>query len=211
MISPHQMLSLALACFVLIVIPGPSVLFVVGRALSYGRRTALASVAGNTTGCLIAAVLVAFGLGQVVQRSETVFLTVKLIGAVYLIWLGVQALRRRDDGPAQVDPVARPTAPQAMRTGVIVGVTNPKAFIIMAAVLPQFVDRDAGNVTGQLLLLALIPLTIGLFCDSVWAMVAGSTRNWLNARPARVRSVGRAGGLCMIGLGVTVALTGGPE
>ena len=211
MVSLHQVLSLAAACFVLIVIPGPSVLFVVGRALSYGRRTALASVAGNTTGCLIAAALVALGLGQVLQRSETAFLTIKLIGAVYLVWLGVQALRQGHDGPARPETPARPTAVQAVRTGIIVGVTNPKGFIIMAAILPQFVNRDAGNVTGQLLVLALIPLTIGLFSDSAWAVAAGITRDWLTARPARMRSVGRAGGLCMIGLGVTVALTGGPE
>jgi threonine/homoserine/homoserine lactone efflux protein len=211
MISLHQALGLAAASFVLIVIPGPSVLFVVGRALSYGRRTALASVVGNTTGCVIGAALICLGLGQLVQRSELAFMTIKLLGALYLVWLGVHALRSGGEGPAEATGVAPPTASRAIRTGIVVGVTNPKLFILMAAVLPQFVEPGTGHVTGQLLLLALIPLTIGLFSDSAWAVAAGTARDWLTSRPGRLRSLGRAGGLCMIGLGVTVALTGGPE
>ena len=95
MITSNQLVEFALTSFVLIVIPGPSVLFVVGRALAHGRRTALASVVGNALGVYVVAAFVAFGLGRVVQSSEIVFSIVKVVGGVYLIWLGVQAIRHR--------------------------------------------------------------------------------------------------------------------
>jgi threonine/homoserine/homoserine lactone efflux protein len=206
----HQVAAVAVATGLLIVIPGPSVLFIVGRALTHGRRVALGSVLGNTTGCLVAAALIALGLGQVLQRSETAFLAIKLAGAAYLVWLGVQALRQRRHLVETTTSPAAPTTMAAMRTGLIVGVTNPKAFVIMAAIVPQFVDRGAGHVTVQLLLLALVPLAIGLVTDSMWALAAGTARDVLVARAGRVRALGRIGGLCMIGLGVTVAATGNP-
>jgi len=95
MIGPDQLLGFGLAALVLIVIPGPSVVFVVGRAVSYGQRVALASVLGNTAGVLVVMVLVCFGLGAVVAESQLVFTGIKLAGAAFLVWLGVQALRHR--------------------------------------------------------------------------------------------------------------------
>src|ERR1700744_1445854 len=94
-IPPAELSGYALASFVLIVIPGPSVLFVVGRALAHGRRTALATVGGDAAGNYVVAACVAFGIGTLVQRSVAVFTVVKLAGALYLIWLGIQAIRRR--------------------------------------------------------------------------------------------------------------------
>lgn len=207
MVSAHAVVALGLACVVLIVVPGPSVLFVVGRALTYGRRIAFSSVAGNVVGCGLGAVLVAIGLGEIVQRSDAVFEVIKYAGAAYLVWLGVQAYRHRHDSVVP-DAISAPTVFRSLRAGVIVGVTNPKNYIVMAAILPQFVDRGAGHIPAQMLLLALVPLSIGLVSDSTWALVAGTARDWFVSRPRRLRIVGRAGGLCMIGLGVSVAVTG---
>jgi threonine/homoserine/homoserine lactone efflux protein len=207
MVSAHALVALGLACVVLIVVPGPSVLFVVGRALTYGRRIAFSSVAGNAAGCALGAVLVAIGLGEIVQRSDAVYEAIKYAGAAYLVWLGIQAIRHRHNS---VEPTAisAPTTFRSLRAGLIVGVTNPKNYIVMAAILPQFVDRGAGHVPAQMLLLALVPLSIGLVSDSTWALVAGTARDWFVSRPRRLTLIGRAGGLCMIGLGVSVAVTG---
>ena len=215
MLTTDQILAFGLAALVLIVIPGPSVIFVIGRALAYGRSVALASVAGNSLGLLTIVVLVSLGLGVVVEESIVVFNVLKLAGAVYLVYLGVEAFRRRrdflDQDPA--DAVAGSGRPamgwrRSVRQGFVVGVTNPKAYLILAAVLPQFVDRGAGHVQIQLLLLGLLAFAIGMVSDSIWAIVASQLRSWFVGSPRRGEAVGAVGGLSMIGLGVGLALTG---
>ena len=211
MVSTGQLLGFGLTAFVIIAIPGPSVVFVVARALSYGRSVALLSVVGNTAGLAVAMVLVAVGLGTVVAESVLVFSVVKLAGAAYLLWLGVQALRHRRG--VRVGEVVRRTPPAglvAARQGFVVGVSNPKAFVMFAAVLPQFVDRDGGAVPVQMLVLGSIAVVIGLVCDSCWALLASRLRSWFDASPARGRAVGTAGGVSMVGLGVGLALTSHP-
>jgi threonine/homoserine/homoserine lactone efflux protein len=145
-VSGDQLAAFAVASFVLIVIPGPGVLFVIGRALAHGRAVALASVAGHAAGNWVVAVCVALGVGTIVERSADVFTAIRLAGAAYLIWLGIQAFRRRH---ALADVLTEAAAPrggvQAVREGFVVGVTNPKAVILFAAVLPQFVNRSAGH------------------------------------------------------------------
>ena len=215
MLTLDQILTFGLAALVLIVIPGPSVIFVIGRALAYGRGVALASVAGNSLGLLTIVVLVAFGLGVVVEESIVVFNVLKLAGAAYLVYLGVEAVRRRREflaqDPADVAGGARRPRDgwrRAIRQGFVVGITNPKAYMILAAVLPQFVDRGAGHVQLQLLLLGLLAFAIGMVSDSAWALVASQLRSWFVGSPRRGEAVGAAGGLSMIGLGVGLALTG---
>jgi threonine/homoserine/homoserine lactone efflux protein len=208
-ISSGHLLAYALASFVLIVIPGPSVLFVVGRGLAYGRRTALATVVGGVAGNYTVAIAVAFGLGAVVQRSVVVFTVVKLVGAGYLIWLGVKAIRgRRSLADAFVAAAAPRAGRSAVREGFLVGVTNPKALILFGAVLPQFVDRAGGHVQFQMLLLAALSMGIGLITDSIWGVSASAVRAWFGRSPRRLEVVGGAGGLAMIAVGVTVAVTG---
>jgi threonine/homoserine/homoserine lactone efflux protein len=208
-ISGTRLAAFAAASFVLIVIPGPSVLFVIGRALALGRRAALASVVGNGLGIYVVAVLVAFGLGNVVQRSELAFVVIKTIGAAYLVWLGVQAIRHRHDLAAAFGASAAPiTHWRAARQGFLVGFANPKALIIFGAVLPQFVDRTEGHVSEQMLLLAAVAFGIALISDSMWALGASGFRTWFARSPRRLAVVGGAGGLAMIGVGVTVAATG---
>ena len=209
MISSDHLLGYALASFVLIVIPGPSVLFVVGRALAYGRRTALATVCGNAAGNYVVAACVAFGIGTLVERSLTVFTAVKLAGALYLVWLGIQAIRRRKDLASAFAGAAEARGGRrAAREGFIVGVTNPKALILFGAVLPQFVDRAAGNVPVQMLLLSLVSIAIGLVSDSTWGVTASFVRSWFARSDRRFELVGGAGGLAMIAVGLTVAVTG---
>ncbi|MET0768090.1 MAG: LysE family translocator [Aeromicrobium sp.] len=210
MITVDQLLTFGLAALILIAIPGPSVVFVIGRALSYGRGVALATVLGNSLGLLVIVVLVAFGLGVVVQESIVVFTVLKLAGAGYLVWLGIQAIRHR-----RAFDVGDPGAPArvlstrtAVRQGFVVGISNPKAFMIFAAVLPQFIDRGAGHVQTQMLLLGLVAFTIGLLSDSLWAVIASRLRSWFNASPRRGAALGAVGGTSMIGLGVGLAVTG---
>jgi threonine/homoserine/homoserine lactone efflux protein len=209
MISPGQLLGYAIASFVLIVVPGPGVLFVVGRALAHGRRTAVATAFGHAAGNYVVAAAVAVGLGTLLERSAQVFVAVKLAGALYLIWLGIQAVRHRRSLADAMSAAANPRAGWlALRDGFVVGATNPKAFILFGAILPQFVNRGAGHVPLQMLLLALVSVSIGVVSDSAWGLAASGVRAWFARSPRRFALVGGAGGLAMIGVGVTVALTG---
>jgi threonine/homoserine/homoserine lactone efflux protein len=208
-VSGADVAAYAIASFVIIVIPGPSVLFVIGRALSLGRGPALASVVGNALGVYAVAAFVAFGLGSVVQRSETAFLAIKLCGAAYLIWLGIQAIRHRQELAAALRAAEAPVSRwRAARQGFVVGVANPKALIMFGAVLPQFVDRHAGHVSEQMMVMALVSFAIALISDSLWALAASRVRAWFTGDPRRLAGVGGAGGLAMIGVAVSVAATG---
>jgi threonine/homoserine/homoserine lactone efflux protein len=209
MISSGHLIGFTLASLVIIVIPGPGVLFVVGRALAHGRRTALATAAGHAAGNYVVAACVAVGLGTLLQRSAQVFIAVKLAGALYLVFLGVQAIRHRHSLTSAMSSAAGASDGwRALRDGLIVGVTNPKTFILFGAILPQFVSRGEGNVPAQMLLLALVSVCMGLACDSAWGLTASAVRGWFARSPRRYALVGGAGGLAMIGVGVTVALTG---
>ncbi|MFD8079325.1 LysE family translocator [Streptomyces sp. NPDC059718] len=209
MVSIDRLAAFALVSLVLVLIPGPSVLFVIGRALAHGRRVALTSVAGNTLGSYVLVVAVALGVGPVVERSALLFAALKLAGAAYLVYLGVKALRHR--GALAMVSGEAGAARGALRTlgeGFVVGVSNPKTMVFYAAVLPQFVDRPAGHVTVQMLLLGLVFNAIALVSDSTMGLVAAAARSWFARSPRRLSLVGGAGGLAMIGLGVTVAVTG---
>jgi threonine/homoserine/homoserine lactone efflux protein len=194
---------------IVIAIPGPSVLFVIGRALAHGRRTALASVAGNAAGVQVVAVSVALGIGTLVQRSDLVFTVVKLAGAGYLVWLGVKAIRhRRSLADVMLVAAAPRSGWKAAGEGFTVGVANPKAYVLFAAVLPQFANQAAGHVPLQLLLLSLVSLPIGLISDGTWGLAASGVRSWFARSPRRLELVGGLGGLAIVGVGVTLALTG---
>ncbi|MFI9819499.1 LysE family translocator [Streptomyces sp. NPDC052013] len=213
MVTADRLLAFAAMSLLVIVIPGPSVLFVIGRALAHGRRTAMATVVGNVVGSYLLVVAVALGIGSLVERSVTVYLAVKLAGAAYLVFLGVQAFRHRGELKAAQITAGRGGGPARgdLRTvldGVLVGVTNPKGVVFFAAVLPQFVDHSAGHVPVQMLLLGLVPILIGLVTDTLWGLTASAARAWFARSDRRLSLIGGAGGCTMIGLGVTVAVTG---
>lgn len=195
----------------LIVVPGPSVMFVIGRAVALGRRAAVTTVVGNAIGVYLQVVAVALGLGAVVARSVWIFQAIKLVGSAYLVYLGVRTIRERRSS----EPVP-PRGPggrsrgwvRLVADGVVVGAANPKSIVFFAAFLPQFIDRSAGHVTVQMLALGVVFAAIALVSDSVWGIAAGSAGSWLKRSPRRLAQVRGVGGLVMIGLGVRLAVTG---
>lgn len=201
--------AFALAAFALILIPGPSVLFVIGRSLSLGRKGGFLSVLGNALGALPAVALVSLGVGSIVAESVTVFIIIKFLGAGYLMYLGVQAIRHRNDHTdTATSQQARPSSFRLIREGFFVGVSNPKTIVFFVAVLPQFVSYENGAIPLQMAALGMIFFGIGLASDSIWALTAGTARTWFARNPKRLSHMGAGGGVVMIGLGGALALTG---
>ncbi|WP_078323414.1 LysE family translocator [Mycobacteroides salmoniphilum] len=209
MISPTHLIGFAIAAYAIIVIPGPSVLFAVGRSLSLGRTSGLVTVLGNTTGTIVPLLLTTAGLGAILAASAWALTVVKLVGAAYLIYLGVQAIRNRKsliDALNAQHPVVG--TQRVFREGFIVGMTNPKTALFFAAVLPQFADPAAGSVPVQIAVFGAIFVLIALVSDSLWAVLAGAARNWFARSPKRLEAVGATGGLMIVGLGAGVAISG---
>lgn len=209
MVPTENLLAFTLAALVLIVIPGPSVLFTIGRALALGRMGGLLSVLGNALGLLPVIVAVALGVGGVVARSVVLFTIVKVAGALYLMYLGVQAIRHRHRAAAAATDGAAPrSAWRQLGEGFVVGVTNPKTIAFFVAVLPQFVDLDAGAVPLQMIELGLVFFAIALISDGAWALAAAAARDWFGRSPRRIATLSATGGGLMIGLGGILLLSG---
>jgi threonine/homoserine/homoserine lactone efflux protein len=208
MVPASNLLTFAIAAFLLIAVPGPSVLFVIGRALALGRKGGLLSVLGNALGELLQIAAVALGVGVVLAQSIVLFSVVKFAGAAYLIYLGIQAIRHRGRGPAAADPSRSASTVRMLREGFVVGATNPKSIVFFVAVLPQFVDYEAGAIPLQLGTLGALFLAIALVSDSAWALAAGTARHWFASSPRRIAALSTTGGVMMIGLGGTLALVG---
>jgi threonine/homoserine/homoserine lactone efflux protein len=209
MVSPSHLVAFALLAIPLILMPGPAVLFVVGRSLSLGRIGGLLSVVGTSVGAFVAAVVIALGVGSLLQESIVLFTTVKFLGAAYLVYLGVQAIRHRGDRARAVSAgVARRSTRRILAEGFVVGVSNPKTIVFLIAVLPQFVDYSSGNIPVQMIVLGAVFIGIALVSDSTWALAAGAARDWFGRSPRRVEHLGAAGGVMMIGIGATLAFVG---
>lgn len=209
MIPAANLLAFMLVVVPFVLIPGPSVLFVIGRALSLGRIGGLLSVVGNAVGAFTAGAAVALGVGFVIAQSVVLFTIVKVAGAAYLIYLGVQAIRHRKERGDAGGTASRSIAPwRLLVQGFIVGVTNPKGIVFFIAVLPQFVDYSGGNVPLQMLVLAGIAAIVALISDSMWALLAGTAREWFARSPKRISTLGATGGVFMIGLGTASLFVG---
>ena len=195
-----------MAAMVIILAPGPSVLFVIARAIAWGRKTAVLTVAGNVTGAFFLSTFVAFGLGPILQRSEIAYIAIQWGGGLYLIYLGVDAIRQRrahaTDMKNQGD--VAPSVRRSIRDGFWVGALNPKGLVFYAAVLPQFIDRERGQVTGQLILLGAIFSILAFFSDGTWGLLAGTARQWLATDSKRLEILRSTGGAIMIILGISV-------
>ncbi len=209
MVPLSHLIAFAAVATILVTVPGPSVVFTISRALSRGRQVALLNVVGNSIGLIGQVVVVALGLGALVERSVEVFTVVKLIGAIYLVYLGLQAIRHRRSfaesfslSSGNVHPV------KALRDGMVVGATNPKSIAFFVVVLPQFTLPSLGDLPLQLLTLGLVFAAIALVLDSLWAIGAASAGQWVTRSPRRLSAIGGASGLVMIGLGVSVVATG---
>lgn len=202
--TSSQWIAFLVASILFIQVPGPSLLFTIGRALTVGRREALLSVVGNGLGVTTQAFLVALGLGAVVAASATAYTAIKLAGAGYVIWLGIQAIRDRARAREALEAQVAAERGHALRIGFVVGVTNPKTILFFVAFLPQFANRAAGHVGVQMALLGAVFGAMAICSDSIWALVAGRARDWLARKPRRLDRLGVAGGSMMVGLGVTM-------
>ena len=208
MVPVSSLVAFAVASVVLIAVPGPSVLFVIGRSLALGWRGGVLTVLGNATGQLVQVIAVALGVGVVVAESVVLFSIVKFAGAAYLVFLGIRTILRRGHAARQPAPAPPSSRWTLVRQGALVGATNPKSVVFFVAILPQFVDYHAGNIPFQLALLGAVFLLIALVSDSLWAIAAGWARLWFVRSPRRVPTMEAVGGAMMIGLGGTLALAG---
>jgi threonine/homoserine/homoserine lactone efflux protein len=210
MLPTAHLVPFLVTIYVLILVPGPSVIFTVSRGVALGRRAALATVLGNTAGLLCQLALVVVGLGSVLASSDTVFTVLRLVGAGYLIVLGLRSIRDRGNLARVLAPAAVAPRPRGrlIREGFVVGATNPKGLLIFTAVLPTFIDRGAGHPTLQLATLGLVCALVALISDSSWALASGTAREWLGRSPKRLEALSAGGGFTLIGLGTWLALSG---
>lgn len=206
--STDLLIAFSLTAFAIIVIPGPSVMFTVARGISLGKRAAVLSVLGNNLGAYVSVILVSFGIGPIIQRSQIAFILVSVLGGSYLIYLGYQTIKDRNKKTTEIlTKTDYATSLQIVRQGFTVGVLNPKTLVFFAAVLPQFVDRTAGNVSLQLLFLGLIFWIIAFISDSIWGLSAGAAREWLATKPERISNLTATGGIVIMILGVGILLS----
>jgi threonine/homoserine/homoserine lactone efflux protein len=201
---PSRLWEYLIATVLIILAPGPSVLFTIARAIAWGRLAAIATVIGNAFGMFLVSVLVAFGLGPLLQSSKLFYNGIQWAGGAYLIYLGYAAIAasRVDAQGMQKTQGVKPSFFTSLKNGFWVGVLNPKSIVFFAAILPQFVDQEKNNVTAQLLLLGAIFATIALISDGSYGLLAGTVRSWLAGDVKRLIFMRRFGGVVMIGLGV---------
>lgn len=203
-IGEYFIVSLAI-----ILAPGPSVLFTIARAIAWGRKVAVLTVLGNATGFFAMSLLIAIGIGPIIQSSDLIYAGVQWAGGLYLIYLGVDAIRKRNEHSNQMLEEGSSGAPSAIRIirdGFVVGILNPKGIVFNAAVTPQFIDRGSGNVVMQLILLGAIFALLAFFCDGTWGLLAGTARNWLATNLSRIIFLRIVGGIVMIILGVLILI-----
>jgi threonine/homoserine/homoserine lactone efflux protein len=194
------------ASIVLLVIPGPAVLFIVARSGSQGRRAGLVSVLGVHTASIVHVLAAVAGLSAVVVASSIAFTAVKVVGGLYLIILGVKSLRSARRSADVVAPTVRPVR-RLFAEAFVVSLLNPKVALFFLAFLPQFVQRGHGPIWTQTLLLGAIYILLGLCSDSVYATIGARLGTRLSGRAARLRATRYAEGGILVGLGVlTLAL-----
>ena len=206
---PSRLWEYLIATILIILAPGPSVLFTIARAIAWGRVAAIATVIGNAFGMFLVSVLVAFGLGPLLQSSKLFYNGVQWAGGAYLIYLGFSAIAasKMDAQGMQKTEGSKPSFFTSIKNGFWVGVLNPKSIVFFAAILPQFVDQEKNNVTAQLLLLGAIFATIALISDGSYGLLAGTVRSWLAGDVKRLIFMRRFGGVVMIGLGLFTILS----
>jgi threonine/homoserine/homoserine lactone efflux protein len=195
----------AIAATALIVVPGPSVLYIVSQSVGHGRVGGLAAVLGVETGAFVHVAAAAFGVSAIIASSAAAFSLLKFAGGAYLILLGIRRLLERDPEAEPGSTRSRPLS-AIYRQGVIVNALNPKTALFFLAFLPQFVDPERGNVGLQAAILGLVWVAIATISDAIWALGSGTAMGYLR-RSARARKVERmtSGGI-LIGLGVLATL-----
>ena len=207
--SAGHLLVFAATAAVIIAIPGPSVIFLVSRALAHGYRVAVVSVLGNALGEYVQVIAVALGIGALVADSALAFSALKLIGGAYLIYLGIRTYRHRRSLASAIETVApRRSGRLAFAEAMTVGVSNPKTIIFLAAILPQFVTRGSGSAPTQIMVLGAVFAVIAVVSDTAWVLLAGRFRVWFARSPRRLELVGGTGGLAIAAVGTGLLITG---
>ncbi len=206
---PSRLWEYLIATILIILAPGPSVLFTIARAIAWGRVAAIATVIGNAVGMFLVSVLVALGIGPLLQRSEILYNGIQWAGGAYLIYLGYAAIAASKVDAADMQKTVgdKPSFFTSVRNGFWVGVLNPKSVVFFAAILPQFIDQEKNNVTAQLLLLGAIFALIALISDGSYGLLAGTIRQWLAGDVKRLIFMRLTGGVVMIALGIFTILS----
>ena len=209
MIGTDQLAAFLIASIVIIIVPGPSVLFTLARGVAWGRSVAVLTVLGNSIGTLLLSGVVALGLGPLLSRSRTFAIVLQLVGGAYLLWLGIGALRHRHEHAHAMTQreAARPSKAHIVRQGFTVGILNPKSLVFFAAVFPHFVDRTKGSVTLQLLIFGAIFSVMAFLSDGTWGLIAGTAREWLSGSPSRLVALRTVGGCVMMTLGALIVVS----
>jgi len=207
MFDPGRLGLFLAAATILLLTPGPAVLYIVARSVHQGRLAGLVSVAGIAVGTLVHVLAAALGLSALLASSAVAFSMLRYAGAAYLIYLGLRQLLRREsvDAPqdAPPDPLRR-----IFVNGIFVNVLNPKTALFFLAFLPQFVDVSRGSVTLQLLVLGLIFAVMGMASDGMYALLAGTARGWLKGSRGFLRVQRYVSGSVYVGLGLAAAFAG---
>ena len=199
----------AVAATLLLLTPGPAVLYIVARSVEQGRIAGLASVFGITTGTLVHVLASTLGLSALLASSALAFGIVKYAGAGYLIYMGVRRILKQADAPASPLKLPKRTLGRLYRDGFIVNLLNPKTALFFLAFLPQFVDSSRGAVPFQIAFLGLLFTLMGLTSDGLYALVAGTAGEWVKRQSRYLDWARYVSGSVFIGLGVTAALAGG--
>jgi threonine/homoserine/homoserine lactone efflux protein len=195
------------AALVLLVIPGPAVLYIVAQSVAQGRSAGLVSMLGIQAGGLVHVAAAALGLSALLVQSALAFNVVKYAGAAYLVYLGLRKLLGREqlEGGGARATISRA---RLFRQGIVVNVLNPKTALFFFAFLPQFVDPDAGAVGLQIAFLGVLFIALAILSDGLYALAAGSAAGWLRGRPAFLRAEGWISGSVLVGLGLATAFSG---
>jgi len=193
------------ASVLLLITPGPAVLFIIARSMEQGRTAGFVSVLGIHLGTIVHILAAAFGLSALVLSSATAFAVVKYVGAAYLIWIGLRTILAGDlTGPSarfRSQPLRL-----VFRDGFVVNLFNPKTAIFFLAFLPQFIDPTRGHVHWQIIVLGLTFMGLGMISDGVFALAAGAAGDFLRRRRYALRLQRWFAGASFIGLGITAAL-----
>ena len=198
--STSNLLGFLVLAIVIIVVPGPSVIFAIGRALVLGTRLAVVSVLGNALGVGLQIVVVALGLGVLIQQAPGLFFAIKVIGALVISYLGIKAFINRAN--LDLSGSQSGASKAVLKQSIVVGITNAKTFVFFVAALPSFVSPADGNPIIQMLFLGLIFSVIGIASDMVYAVAAGSAREWLSTSQRRLAIFRGLGGLALTLLGL---------
>jgi threonine/homoserine/homoserine lactone efflux protein len=196
------------ATLVLLLVPGPAVLYIFTRSVEQGRSAGLVSILGIHSATLVHVVAAAVGLSALLASSALAFSVVKYAGAAYLIWLGLKKLFGPSDLPDIEGMVPARSRMRIFREGFIVNLLNPKTALFFLAFLPQFVEVDRGHVAMQVAFLGILYTAIGVLTDGAYALAAGTAGNWLKRSPVYLKAERWVSGFVYIGLGMTAALSG---